>query len=583
MTSSRSIISRSKSRWVATFLVGLFVLCAGTAFAGGRKRIVVLDFEGPKGEKFHDDLVKLLKKGNTVVSTEKWNGTAEELDATKFTEKNVKKVARKLKIDGVISGKVEKRRDEYIVQLKLRAGKTGELVGNRVDTKAESAKLDGKASRDIKEELLPAIAELEANHGGGGDDEEDTSTASQDDPPAGDDNKHGGFSSGNDDARGSDAVGEPEEPKLTPKQRKAEEARKKKEEGERKKQEAEEARLAAKKEKEDEARRKKEEEAAAASSAEGSDSSSSEEDSSGGNGKRHGKRGEGEGERTASNEEDNGSAEKDTNTVVVVNPQNYSPGERAIDAVVGMSFTARRLSFTYSSDLATPPSGYKQSVPVAGAIVDATVFPLAFTHKRKDLLRGLGFSFMYDRVLRINSQKRYLDNGMPAVANIKTAEQKYGIGAVLRYPLGKMVIAGKVGYSGQTFSLGQTLPNGGSVDIPSVTYSILEFGGMLRYPVTPKILADVDFSLLAVTSAGDIDSADQYGKSTKFGQQLQLGADYSILKNVFIRAAFRFERIGLAFKGTGKQTTMRDSDPEQDVSGATDMYLGVIGTIGYLY
>ena len=45
----------------------VLLLCAGVAHAGGRKRIVVLDFEGPKAEKFHEDVVKLIKDSKAKV------------------------------------------------------------------------------------------------------------------------------------------------------------------------------------------------------------------------------------------------------------------------------------------------------------------------------------------------------------------------------------------------------------------------------------------------------------------------------------------------------------------------------------
>ena len=49
----------------------MFALAARTADAGVRKRVVVLDFEGPKAEKFHDELVKLLKQQHTIIPTSK--------------------------------------------------------------------------------------------------------------------------------------------------------------------------------------------------------------------------------------------------------------------------------------------------------------------------------------------------------------------------------------------------------------------------------------------------------------------------------------------------------------------------------
>src|SRR3954469_3720041 len=73
MTSSRSRASRN------SVLAALIVWCAVAGVAGvahaERKRVVVLEFEGPKGGRFHDDVVKLIKKTHTVVPTDTWNGT----------------------------------------------------------------------------------------------------------------------------------------------------------------------------------------------------------------------------------------------------------------------------------------------------------------------------------------------------------------------------------------------------------------------------------------------------------------------------------------------------------------------------
>ena len=126
MTNSRSRSSTSK------LLAALVVACAVVGATGvahaERKRVVVLDFEGPKGEKFHDDLVRLLKKTHTVVPTHQWNGTAEQLDAATTLERDVRRVAKRLKVDAIVEGKIEKRRDAFLIHLKLREGKTGEVV-----------------------------------------------------------------------------------------------------------------------------------------------------------------------------------------------------------------------------------------------------------------------------------------------------------------------------------------------------------------------------------------------------------------------------------------------------------------------
>jgi hypothetical protein len=78
MVTSTSNIDLRSWRWLA---LAVIVLWVGVANAGGRKRVVVLDFEGPKADKFHDDVVKLIKKSHSVISAEKWNGAAEDLGA----------------------------------------------------------------------------------------------------------------------------------------------------------------------------------------------------------------------------------------------------------------------------------------------------------------------------------------------------------------------------------------------------------------------------------------------------------------------------------------------------------------------
>ena len=552
MTSSKSISSKSK----LLVLVAALVLWVGTAHAG-RKRVVVLEFEGPSAEKFHGDVVKLLKKSHSVISVDKWNAKAEELGADKVTEKNVKKVAKKLKLDGVVTGKVEKRRDEYIIRLKLRSGTTGEITGNSVQTKSESTKLDSQAKRDIKDELIAAIDELESNRDGGDE--------------------------------GEDEVAEEEKSSKKKKDEAEEEDSGKKSSGFGKKRMmdsedavAEEDRSSRKKKDDEEKKRKKDEEEALATK--------SSEDEETPREKKRKRRGDGERRTASSEDEDGGSVEESSDESSGDTELNLSPGHRAIDVVVGLSFTARRLNFTYASDLGKPPPGYKQSIPVAGALVDVTFFPMAFGHKpNKGIIEGLGLNVLYDQVLKINSQKKYADtSGMQAVADLKTAESRWAVGAVLRYPLGEgpkaIVVGGSLSYGKQRFEVQQTLPNNEKTDIPNVNYTMLTPSVFIQAPVIPKITLLADAAFHAITDTGAIQQPDQYGASTVTGFEINAGLDYALTKNIFARAQFRYETIGFKFKGDPvSMTHMRDTDPEQDVTGAKDTYVGGTATIGYLY
>ncbi len=579
MTTSRSSILRN-----SLLVLAALVLWMGRAEAG-RKRIVVLDFEGPKAEKFHADVVKLIKKSHTVLTVDKWNEKAEEMDATAVTDKNIKKVAKKLKIDGVVVGKVEKRRDEYIIRLKVRGGTNGETVGN-VQTKSEGARVDAQAQRDIKDELMPAIDELDSNRGGGDDDEEEVAEEEAEAP------KKSGFSKKK--LMDQDEEAEEEEaPKLTKKQKAEEEKKRKAEEEKAKKAEAEEAKRLAKeeearkkKEKDDEQRKKDEAKKAEAAFAK-SKPKKNEEESEDEDGNRKRKR---KASADDEEEEDDDSIEASAD-VDEGGGRDLSITGRALDAVVGMSFTRRTLAFTHQMDLAKPPPGYKQKVPVAGALLDVTFYPMSFSKGSKGIIRNIGLTLLYDQVLLINSQKRYSDEqGNQRVANIDTKESRWAVGPVLRYPVGKMLVGGSLTYGKQQFMIAQTLPSPApantQTDIPSVQYTMFTPAAFLKYPITPKITANVDAAFHAITNTGQIQASGMtgYGAATVTGFELELGGDYRGTKNIFARASFRYETIGFKFKGDPtSQTNIRDTDPEQDVTGAKDTYIGGTATVGYVY
>ena len=556
MTNTRSRASRN-SFWTALVVLYALVGAGGVAEAG-RKRVVVLDFEGPKGDKFHDDLVKLIKKTHTVVPTDKWNGTAEEMDASAVSEKNIKKVAKKLKIDAVVEGKIEKRRDEFIIRLKLHEGRSGELVGSSIDTKADGPRIDGRAQRDLKDELVDVIDNVESNHLGTSDDDvgpvakkgaKKTNDEDADDKPVkkaakktdeDDDDKpvKKGFSKHVDDERGNEKV-EKKGAKKTDEDEDKLPAKK----------------LAKKTEDEDKLPAKKL-------------AKKTDEDDDG-NDKR--------GKKKVASSDDEGNTEVDAEAGPSLDAAvALSPGERALDAVLGLSLTARRMAFTIRPGLLMKPPNYR-GTPVGGAMIDATVYPLAMGHKRADMLKNIGLNVMYDRVFKVNSKD--------ATGTVfASTESRFGFGGVFRYAFGRAatapVVIGSLGYSSQAFSI----TSGTTIGIPNVKYSIFEPGAGLRLPITAKIIAGLDAKLMVITSAGQIQDTTQYGTGSVLGFEGALGVDYLITPNIFARAAFRAETIGLNFKGTGTLSTMRDNDPTtKDVSGARDNYIGGMATVGYLY
>jgi hypothetical protein len=158
---------------------------------------------------------------------------------------------------------------------------------------------------------------------------------------------------------------------------------------------------------------------------------------------------------------------------------------------------------------------------------------------------------------------------------------RYAFGASFRYPLGKgataAVVGGKLRYGRQNFTIA------GNSDVPNVNYTIIEPSAFLRLPLSQTLVFNAEAGFLAISNAGGIQRADQYGSSSVNGVEAELGADYVFAKQLFARAAFRFETIGHTFKGEGAMTSMRDGDTEIDVRGARDTYLGFTISVGLSY
>ncbi len=560
MTSSRSRPKASRA-WLTLLALLLLTGIGGVANAG-RKRVVVLEFEGPKAEQFHEDVIRVIKKSHTVVSLDKWNGAAEEMSATKVNGGNIKKVAKKLKIDGVISGTIDKRRDEYILRLKLRSGTSGEAVGSDINIKSESAKLDSTATKDLSERAdrgdqlaraeprgrrAAAMTRRRSRRRAGSARRRPWRTRRRSPRRA----RSRPRTKRRSRRRAGSARRRPwrtrrrsrrRRPRSRPRTRRSRRRRPRSRPKTRRS-----PRRRPRSRPEDEEKPKKDPEG-------GED----EEEKP----KKPKKVASGE-----EGEEGEGGVEGGTEVTPLEGDVIYSPSERFLDASAGLSFTARRMAFSYDPNQVTQrPAGYK-SAPVPGAFFDITAFPLAYGHKRNDILRHLGATLMFDRVLAINSKNP--NDGM----KLTSAEQRFAIGGAFRYPLGKGAMAPVVGatlrYGVQKFTIS------GMAQIPNVSYSMFDLTGFFQYPLSPKMVLGASLAGLLPLGAGDITLLANYGQATLTGFEGSASLDYMITKMIFARAELRGETLGYAFKGEGMRV--------KGIGGARDNYFGGTLTAGFLY
>lgn len=251
---------------------------------------------------------------------------------------------------------------------------------------------------------------------------------------------------------------------------------------------------------------------------------------------------------------------------------------RAVEAAVGLSFTSRNLSFDADASAAAP-QGYSGAL-VPGLLVDANVYPLAFDSKRKGVLRNIGVNVVFDRVLQIESKLQGMEETV-----LETNQSRLGFGAVYRHNFSPekdsgISIRGTLRYSILSFNIDKE--GAPAVTIPNVDYTYIEPGLSISIPVTSKIDIAAGGHLYVIQATGEIQEADQYGGAGVSGFDAELTASYMITSQILVRAGARYAAINYAFDGSGTLTD-RDSNQEQDVSGATDSYTSLFATAGYLF
>lgn len=543
MTSSKSKASRSSRVLVA---IAVLLLTTGVA-AAGRKRVAVLDFEGADAAKVQKGVIALIKKSHTVITQDKWDDAASDLGASSLSEKNVKKVAKKLKLDGVVSGEVEKRRGEYIIRIKLRAGTTGELVGKGVNVKSSSSRLDSSSQDDLQAELVGEITSLDQNRGTSksDDDDEEEERPSKKKPVkkvADEDEEEEEEEDDEEEApkkpakkvakRDADEDEDEDMADRKPKKGFSKKAPKDEDEEDEEESEDEDNPLPAKKRP---AKSDDEDEDETASS----DEEDEDDEPSISN-------------RDEEDEDDEGSS--------LSAKEALSPGERAVDAVGGLSITMRRLGFTYGA-AATVPNGYK-GAPVPGVMIDATIYPGAISHKKGGIVENIGATILVDKVLVVSSQD-LMGN------KLASSQLRWEVGAVARYPMKSLTLGGSIKYGRQSFAITGDSP------VPDVAYSYVNPSAFVRIPATPKILVNVAAGILGVMATGEIQQAEQYGGASVLGLDFEGSADYSVKPNLFVRAALNVQSFAFTFKGNGMRS--------MDVAGARDSYYSLGVNLGYLY
>ncbi len=159
---------------VAGSVVLLLALAGASrsAEAGGKKKIVLLTFGGPKASRVQQGVVKLMQPYATVVPGKVFIDAADKVPGYHPDPAGVARVSKQIQVHGLLLGKVSKSGRDYSLTLQIREGRSGEFVGDGITVPLRGGRLIGAAKRKLGRELKVVLNDLPdpAGQEGAGDD-----------------------------------------------------------------------------------------------------------------------------------------------------------------------------------------------------------------------------------------------------------------------------------------------------------------------------------------------------------------------------------------------------------------------------
>jgi TolB-like protein len=540
-------------RRLAALLVLALAVGAGTGAAEAapkKKKVAVLPFKGPKAARVQRGVVKLLRRQAKIVTKKAFIKAARKVEGYAPNAAGVSKVAQKLKLHGVVTGKVVKRKRKVRLTLKILEGRSGEPVGNGISVMLKGGKLNTAAKRKLRRELRAVLRELPdpgsadessglvargeggagaaATAGAAGAAGTSGAAAPSGTGSTGTAGAAGTASPGTAGAAGSASAGTAgtasagADPTATPSEPRPRQTRKSRPRPRR--------------------------------------------------------------TRVASADVDAAGSGEPAGAVSRRAPQEPEQDRRSrgLDGIAGVSVVSRKLSFDFADGLQNTPQGYDGGL-VPGVYAAAEIYPMALIDRKgRGIARDFGLDLMVDKVLVLKSK---LEGG--GDESLSTNQTRYGAGLVWRWNFGSSPTNPTIKLSARYNQLSFTIDESeaadpAAIEIPDVSYTFVDPGLELRVPIGERLAVLAEGRYVHVLDAGQIEDADRYGDASVFAFDADLGAELMVMPNLVARAGARFTQYSLEFDGQGALTERTD-DGTQDVTAASDRYLGFYATAGVLF
>jgi hypothetical protein len=100
---------------------------------------------------------------------------------------------------------------------------------------------------------------------------------------------------------------------------------------------------------------------------------------------------------------------------------------------------------------------------------------------------------------------------------------------------------------------------------------------------TERLVLTLAAQAMLIRDTGEIQTPEQYGAAKVTGVEGSVSIDAAITRHVLLRLRGGMSQVGYDFTGNGAMSNNRDGDPNQDVGGALDRWLGTSAALAVAY
>ncbi len=225
-------------------------------------------------------------------------------------------------------------------------------------------------------------------------------------------------------------------------------------------------------------------------------------------------------------------------------------------AAVGLSATARRLSFSQEAGLAGDAS--LSANPSPGLHVEAE----ASTPGEP----AIGVAVSIDRSVNAGMS---LGGSQGVELPVTQMEWSGALRGRIRVKK-RWVPTFQLGYSEIRYEVGIRPPG---LMVPDARYAFVDAGGGVRYELGRATVFGAGSYLHTIATSGITDQA-AFGAAGSYGLRGEVGLEVELLERILVRVAARYMRFVLDFEGSGDLAVALDADLDQDVIGAVNAFIG---------